>query len=265
MKQQSGYSRFGRRAATVAGVLFAVGTMTSAAPPGSNTPPPRGGCGSSRKVTSADTPRALPSQKAPRNAVVLFDGRDLSKWQSRNGGAARWEIEPDGAMRVNGTGDIMTRDKFRDYRLHVEFNVPSMPDQRGQARGNSGVYNHGRYEVQVLDSWGPAIQPPGRPLKDNECGGIYKVAAPRVNATLPPGTWQTYDITFRAPRLAADGTVTEPPRISVVHNGVQIHDNVTITGPTTAGLGAPSETIGPILLQDHGNPVRYRNIWLVPM
>jgi hypothetical protein len=211
-----------------------------------------------------DTPRALRSQKPPRGAVVLFNGKDLSKWEGRNGGEARWEIEKGGSVRVNGTGDIVTRQKFGDYRLHVEFNVPSMPDKMGQARGNSGVYNHGRYEVQVLDSYGPAIQPAGRPLEDNECGGIYKVAAPRVNATLPPGTWQTYDITFRGPRLK-DGKVVEQPRITVVQNGVKIHDNVAVGGATTAGLGDPSEETGPILLQDHGNPVRYRNIWIVPV
>jgi hypothetical protein len=166
---------------------------------------------------------------------------------------------------VAGGGDIHTARNFRDFRLHVEFNVPPMPNARGQGRGNSGVYMLGAYEVQVLDSWGPAINPPGRPLQDDECGAIYKVSAPRVNATLPPGVWQTYDIHFRAPRLdASSGAIVEPPRVTVFQNGVKIQDNVAVTGPTTSSAGAPRNGEGPILLQDHGNPVRYRNIWLVP-
>lgn len=215
------------------------------------------------RTIAADAPRALPAQKPPRNAIVLFDGKDLSRWQKRGSGEpATWRIV-DGAV-VAGGGDILTRDTFRDFRLHVEFNVPAMPRARGQERGNSGVYLHGRYEVQVLDSWGPALEPPGRPLGKDECGAIYSIAAPRVNATLPPGVWQTYEIDFTGPRLAADGSVAKSPRITVVQNGVRIHDNVTVPAPTTAGMGAPRAMEGPVLLQDHGNPVRYRNIWLIP-
>jgi hypothetical protein len=246
-----------RRAALAAGAFLALGAITIAATPG-DAPPAR-----EARPSSADTPRALPSQPPPEGAVILFDGKDLSRWTKRGGGPASWKIE-DGAM-IAGGGDIVTRDTFRDFRLHVEFNVPSLPDKRGQARGNSGVYLNGRYEVQVLDSYGPAIDPPGRPLQKNECGAIYGVAAPRVNATLPPGAWQTYDITFHGPRLGADGTVSEPPRITLVQNGVTVHDNVAVPAPTRAGLGKPGANEGPILLQDHGNPVRYRNIWLVPM
>jgi 3-keto-disaccharide hydrolase len=247
MKQQQASPA--ARVLIAAGALLTIGVVTSAAPPGD--------------TSRGDTPRALPSQKPPRNAIVLFDGKDLSRWRKRDSREpAPWRIE-NGAMVVGG-GDIVTRDTFRDFRLHVEFSVPSMPRARGQGRGNSGVYLHGRYEVQVLDSYGPAIEPPGRPLGQDECGAIYSIAAPRVNATLPPGVWQTYDIDFTGPRLSADGSVAQPPRISVVQNGVRIHDNVAVTGPTTAGMGAPSALEGPVLLQDHGNPVRYRNIWLVP-
>ena len=233
-----------RRALLAAGVFSALGALAVAAP-------------------SRDTPRALPSQKPPRGAIVLFDGKDLSHWRRRDRDEpAPWRIEK-GAI-VAGGGDIITRENFGDFRLHVEFSVPSMPEAHGQERGNSGVYMHGRYEVQVLDSYGPAIDPPGRPLQNNECGAIYEIAAPRVNATLPPGVWQTYDITFTGPRLAPDGSVSAPPRIRVVQNGVPIHENTVITGPTRAGMGAPSDIKGPILLQFHGNPVRYRNIWIVP-
>lgn len=209
-----------------------------------------------------DTPQALPSAPPPPGAVVLFDGKDLSSWTRRGGGAATWKIA-DGAA-VAGGGDILTRRNFGDYRLHVEFNVPSLPDKRGQARGNSGVYMQGRFEVQVLDSYGPALAPGAKPGKD-DCGAIYGQAAPRVNATLPPGIWQTYDIWFRAPRFDKDGTLREKPRLTVIQNGVKIHDNVAVEGGTRAGLGESDSQQGPILLQDHGNPVRYRNIWLVPM
>ncbi len=244
------------------GALLAAGTLAvcaPAAPEGARADAPA----QDGAVSAADAPRALASQPPPKGATVLFDGKDLSHWTRQRGGPAAWKIEG-GAMTAGG-GNILTREKFGDCRLHVEFNVPSMPDKRGQARGNSGVYLNGRYEVQVLDSYGPAIDPPGRPLGKNECGAIYGVAAPRVNATLPPGTWQTYDITFRGPRLGPDGAVSEPPRLSVVQNGVKIHDNVAVPAPTTAGLGKPSENQGPVMLQDHGNPVRYRNIWLVPL
>lgn len=245
------------RAAAAVAAFFSVGAVTAASL--------AQGTGSTggAAVPVRDIPRQVSSARRPAGAIVLFDGKDLSAWQKRDGGGpASWRIE-DGAAVVGG-GDIMTRQKFRDCRLHVEFNVPSMPDQTGQGRGNSGVYLMGSYEVQVLDSYGPAINPPGRPLRQDECGAIYSQAAPRVNATLPPGTWQTYDIWFRAPRFDAKGKVAERPRITVIHNGVKIHDNFEIKADTRAGMGAPSTGEGPILLQDHGNPVRYRNIWVVP-
>jgi hypothetical protein len=161
-------------------------------------------------------------------------------------------------MQVQG-GDIVTKEKFGEsFKLHVEFRVPYMPKATGQGRGNSGVYLQGRYEIQVLDSY-------GLDSKDNDCGGIYGVAKPLVNACKAPTVWQSYDIEFHSPKFA-DGKKTEPARVTVLHNGIKIHDDVKITKDnTTAGLGGDPSTPGPILLQDHGNPVQYRNIWLVPI
>ncbi|MGV3720439.1 MAG: 3-keto-disaccharide hydrolase [Actinomycetota bacterium] len=198
---------------------------------------------------------------APRGATVLFDGSDLSKWVNRKGGAAGWTVR-DGYLEVKpGNGDIITRDRFQDYRLHLEFWLPLMADAQGQARANSGVYNQGRIEVQVLDSYG---QPP----RDNEAGGIYQVAVPLRNGSKKPQKWQSYDIFYRAPRIGAGGKQTEKGRITVLHNGLMIHHNVAFDARTTTS-GLPPENNdyslpGPILLQDHGNLVRYRNIWIVP-
>lgn len=200
------------------------------------------------------------STPAPKGAVVLFDGKDFSKWVKKNGkDEVKWTLT-DGVMEgVKGHGDIMTKDKFGGkFRLHVEFRVPYEPGGKGQGRGNSGVYVQGRYEVQVLDSYG---------LKSgkNDCGAIYNVAAPKVNACKAPTVWQSYDIEFTAPKFE-NGKKTEPARMTVTHNGIMIHDDVPIpVDNTTAGLGGDPSTPGPILLQDHGHPVQYRNIWLLPV
>jgi 3-keto-disaccharide hydrolase len=194
----------------------------------------------------------------PAGATVLFDGKDLGQWVSRSDPKkpAAWKLVEGGAMQVQG-GDMVSREKFGgSFKLHIEFRVPYMPKATGQARGNSGVYLQGRYEVQVLDSY-------GLDSKDNDCGGIYGVAKPLVNACKAPTVWQSYDIEFHSPKFA-DGKKTEPARVTVLHNGTKIHDDVKITKDnTTAGLGGDPSTPGPILLQDHGNPVQYRNIWLV--
>ena len=196
----------------------------------------------------------------PKGAVVLFDGKSLDGWVQRKDGKspAKWKLVGGGAVEVNGTGDVHTKEKFGgSFHLHVEFRVPYMPKAKGQARGNSGVYVQGRYEVQVLDSFG---------LKsgDTDCGAIYEVAAPLVNACRPPEVWQSYDIEFVAPKCE-NGKKVEPARMTVYHNGVKIHDDVPITKDvTTAGLPGDPCSPGPILLQDHGNPVQYRNIWLLP-
>jgi len=194
-------------------------------------------------------------QKPPRGAVVLFDGDDTKQWQHPGkDGPITWPMI-DGAMQV-AKGNIVTKRKFTDYKLHLEFRTPYMPAKRGQARGNSGVYLAGRYEIQVLDSF-------GLEGLDNECGGIYKVARPRVNACAPPGEWQTYDIAFRAPRFDNAQKKIDNARLTVIHNGVTIHDKIEIPGPTGGALDADESQPGGIYLQDHGNPVQYRNIWLL--
>jgi hypothetical protein len=195
----------------------------------------------------------------PPGAIVLFDGKKLDQFVNTDGKSpATWELVGGGAMQVRG-GGIMTRQKFDGrVKLHVEFRVPYMPDKTGQARGNSGVYLQGRYEVQILDSYG--LQ-----SKDNDCGGIYEVAAPLVNACKAPTVWQSYDIDFTPPKYK-DGKKVEPARITVVQNGVKIHDNREIpVDNTRAGLGGDPSQPGPIMLQDHGNPVQFRNIWVVPV
>ena len=197
-----------------------------------------------------------PTVPPPSGALVLFDGTDLDRWTRIDGkGPAPWTLLPAGAIQVKG-GSIRTRDEFAGhFKLHVEFRVPYMPDGKGQGRGNSGVYLQGRYEVQILDSYGLKSQ-------DNDCGGIYKVATPLVNACKAPTVWQAYDIDFHAPQFA-DGKKTAPARISVKQNGVTIHDDVAIPiDNTVAGLGGDPSRPGPIMLQDHGNPVQFRNIWL---
>lgn len=191
----------------------------------------------------------------PENAVVLFDGKSLENWQRLDGKPATWELV-DGAMRVRG-GSIVSKQQFTDMKIHLEFRTPFMPEAQGQGRGNSGVYVHGRYEVQVLDSF-------GEEPRDNEAGGIYQVAVPKVNASLPPGEWQTYDITFYAPKYEGN-TLVEPAEITVVYNGETIHDKVKLPKPTPGGIGTDPSTPGGIMLQDHSNPVEFRNIWVLPL
>lgn len=195
--------------------------------------------------------------KAPDGAVVLFDGSNLDRWTDTDG----WEITEDGALMVTPDGSyIASKDHFSDVKLHVEFRTPFMPKSRGQQRGNSGVFFQKEFEVQVLDSYGLEGY-------NNECGALYKVAAPKVNACAPPLQWQTYDVEFRAARFDADGEVSEVPRITVRHNGVLIHNDQEIpwiTGWKEVDRLAPMPNgPGPIRLQGHNNFVQFRNIWLV--
>lgn len=195
---------------------------------------------------------------APKGAVVLFDGKDFSQWVKRDGkGEVKWTLRGGAMEGVKGHGDIVTKEKFDGkFKLHVEFRVPYEPAGQGQGRGNSGVYMQGRYEVQVLDSYGLK---PGK----NDCGAIYGVSAPKVNACKAPTVWQSYDIEFTAPKCE-NGKKAEPARMTVYQNGVKIQDDVEITSDnTTAGLGGNVCEPGPILLQDHGHPVQYRNVWLL--
>jgi len=197
--------------------------------------------------------------KAPSNAIILFNGKDLSNWTTRDGGAAGWEVD-NGVMTVaRGTGDIMTKETFTDFMLHLEFMTPDMPEAIGQAKGNSGVFLQGRYELQVLDSYG--IEVPGK----GDCGAIYNQFAPLVNVCKPPLQWQTYDVIFRASRVDDDGKVIEQARVTLLQNGMVIHNNVQTLGPTGGNIDDKLGKPGPLLLQDHGNPVKYRNIWIVPL
>jgi hypothetical protein len=221
--------------------------------------------GTNRSVPSASAAAPGSAAVAPpthKDVVILFSGRsdDLEKhWVRRRGDApARWKVQ-DGAMTPDG-GDIMSRQRFGDFQLHVEFREPSLPEARGQAKGNSGVFLQGRYEIQVLDSYG--IADPGR----GDCGAIYNQAAPLVNACKPPLQWQTYDILFRAPRVdATTRKVTEPARVTVIQNGITIQNNQEIAGLTGAAIDEAVDQPGPILLQDHGHPVWYRNVWVLPL
>jgi hypothetical protein len=201
--------------------------------------------------------------RAPADAVALFDGTDVSGWKRRDGSPTGCAAR-DGVMVCNtGAGDAVSVETFRDAQIHLEFNVPYMPDQTGQLRGNSGVYLQGCYEMQILDSWENPT------YADGSCGGLYGIAPPLVNASRKPGEWQSFDIVFRAPKCDGSGAVAEPGRVTAFHNGVLIHDQVAIGG---AGPGCGNRNIcepGPLLLQDHsGFPnapkteMRFRNIWL---
>ena len=198
------------------------------------------------------------STPAPKGAIVLFDGKDIDAWTKKDGKSkVEWKLADGTWEGVKGHGDILTKEKFDGkFKLHVEFRIPYEPGGSGQGKGNSGVYLQGRYEVQVLDSYG---------LKSgkNDCGAIYNVAAPTENVCKAPTVWQTFDIEFTSPKCE-NGKKSEPARMTVYHNGVKIHDNVEIpVDNTTSGLGGDVCTPGPILLQDHGHPVQYRNIWLL--
>ena len=239
----------------VAGVLL----MAMGVAPAVADEPPFYGDISGLKVEKADDKQDYPSTPAPDKAKVLFDGKSLDLWKpARGDGPNTWQLVEGGAMQVK-SGDLTTKELFGGhFKLHVEFRVPYMPKAQGQGRGNSGVYLQGRYEVQVLDSYGLKSQ-------DNDCGGIYKVATPLVNACKAPTVWQAYDIDFHAP-IFKDGKKVEPARISVEQNGKTIHKNVSIPiDNTVSGLGGDPSKPGPILLQDHGNPVQYRNIWILPL
>ena len=197
--------------------------------------------------------------RAPSDAVVLFDGKDLSKWAHKDGSAAKWKVESGYAEVVAKTGYIYTREAFGDCQLHVEFSEPTPPKGESQDRGNSGVFLQGLYETQVLDSYH------SKTYADGQAGAIYGQYPPLVNASRAPGQWQVYDIVFHGPRFDKDGKLLRPARETVFHNGVLVQDNVELTGPTAHGKRPPYEPQSeklPLALQDHGHPVRYRNIWI---
>ncbi len=189
----------------------------------------------------------------PSDAIVLFDGTDLSEW------TGDWNVENGAVTVVAGAGSLTTKRRFGDVQLHIEWRTPSVVEGEGQDRGNSGVFLMELYEVQVLDSY------ENETYVNGQAGAIYKQHIPLVNPTRPPGVWQSYDIIFMAPRFSADGNVELPATFTVLLNGVLIQNHVTVLG-TTVNVGEPVyETHAakePIMLQDHSNPVSYRNIWV---
>jgi hypothetical protein len=212
-----------------------------------------------KKEPRVVTPGAKASDP-PSDAVVLFDGKDLSKWKSlRDGSDAKWLVQ-DGYIQVQPrTGDIATKEEFGDCQLHIEWATPAEVKGDSQGRGNSGVFFMGRYEIQVLDSYQNPTYFHG------QAASVYKQHAPLVNASRKPGEWQTYDIIFSAPRFDEIGNVVRRARVTVFHNGVLVQNNVEIFGETwhdRAPAYIPHGPKGPIKLQDHGNPMRFRNIWI---
>jgi hypothetical protein len=198
----------------------------------------------------------------PSDAIILFDGSDVNKeWEDSKGNPTKWIVKDGALVCVKGSGVIQTKRKFNDFQLHIEWKSPSEVIGDGQGRGNSGVYLQGLYEVQVLDSYNNPT------YRQGQAGAFYKQYAPLVNASRKPGEWQTYDIIYTAPRFGNDTTsYFTPPRATVLHNGVLIQNNVSLRGPTLY-IGIPEYSIkkhdaAPLVLQDHGNPVAYRNIWI---
>ena len=190
--------------------------------------------------------------KPPEGAVVL----DASQFTKEDGKPCDWPVA-DGVLEV-GKGSVITKEKYQDFQLHVEFNLPEPPEgAKGQARSNSGVYIQRRYEVQILDSLGE------EPPKNNGCGSLYKQKAPDKNMCKKPGEWQVYDITFKAARFDAAGKKTENARITLVWNGTKVHDDAELKDKTGAGKPEGPEA-APILLQEHGAKVKFRNLWIVP-
>ena len=213
-----------------------------------------------------------PLQAPPSDAILLFEGKDLSRWRGREHGQkdaegkevksdeARWKVE-NGYMECNKSGNISTRDGFGSCQLHIEWATPKPPSGSSQGRGNSGVFMMGLYEIQVLDSY------ENETYADGQAASIYGQTPPLVNVCRPPGEWQTYDIIFNAPRFA-DGKLVRPAFVTVLQNGVLVQNHTEILGPgvhkTTAPY-RPHKDREPIVLQDHGNPIRYRNIWIRPL
>jgi hypothetical protein len=195
---------------------------------------------------------------APSDAIILFNGSSAEAWQHRNGDAAKWTVADNALTVKGGTGGIETKQKFGDCQLHIEWRTPAEVKGEGQGRGNSGVFLMGRYEVQILDSYN------NKTYTNGQAASIYKQHIPLVNACKGPGEWQTFDIIFTAPRFSDNGSVLEPARVTVIHNGVLVQNNVTIWGKSE-NTGLPTyEKHGKeaISLQDHGNPTSFRNIWI---
>ncbi len=200
----------------------------------------------------------------PSDAIVLFDGTSFDAWRHGGEKAAQWTMLHDQhAMQVKpGTGDLWSREQFGDVQLHLEWATPAKVESQSQGRGNSGVFFFGRYEIQILDSY------QNKTYADGQAGALYGQYPPMVNACRAPGEWQTYDIFFEAPRFNDDGDLVRPAYVTLIHNGVLVHNHVAMLGATqhraVASYSAHDAT-GPIKLQDHGNTMRFRNIWARPL
>ncbi|NQU47742.1 MAG: DUF1080 domain-containing protein [Planctomycetes bacterium] len=210
-----------------------------------------------RPVPEVVTPGAPSTQSqvgsAPSDAIVLFDGKNLDAW---SGG--KWKVA-DGVMTVNGTGEMVSKQTFGDIQLHLEWRAPDEPDRSSQGKGNSGVFFMGKYEMQVLNSY------QNRTYADGQAAALYGHMPPQVNAMLPTGQWQSYDVLFTAPRFKEDGTLLSPAYVTAFHNGILVHNHQELLGPSGHKSVPKYKAHGPKLplkLQDHGNPVSYRNIWI---
>lgn len=195
---------------------------------------------------------------APSDALVLFDGKDLSKWENSKGGNVEWTILDGNFTVKRGTGDIRTKQLFNDFQLHIEWKVPEDIKGESQGRGNSGVFLQGMYEIQILDCY------ENETYVNGQTGSVYKQTPPLVNAMQKPGMWNTYDIIYTAPTFTKDGKYRTPPTVTVLQNGILLQNHTTILG-TTEYIGFPSvkeHGAGPIILQDHGDPISFRNIWI---
>jgi hypothetical protein len=209
------------------------------------------------------TPGDIRTNTAPSDAIILFDGKDLSAWETaKDKSPAKWTVNADGTFTVNKpTGDIQTKQSFDDFQLHIEWSIPTNITGKNQARGNSGIHLQGMYEVQILDNYG------NETYSNGQTGSIYKQSRPLVNAMRKPGEWNVYDIIYTAPVFKEDGTYRTPPRVTVIHNGIVVQNNTTILG-TTEYIGFPKvqkHGAGPLILQSHGDPsepVSFRNIWI---
>jgi hypothetical protein len=245
--------------------MFLAATALLGAPAGDDSHP----TGTSRGFKQHDAHRPKPPvveplernepAPVPKDAVILFDGSNLDAWQSTRGGPAGWKVSGGVLEVVPGAGAIRTKAKFGSIQMHIEWASPNPPNGKGQDRGNSGVFLMGLYELQVLDSYRADT------YADGQAGAIYGQFPPLFNASRAPGEWQSYDIAFRRPRFDSEGKVLEPARVTLLHNGILVQNNEELLGETSWLKWLPFEpTIdhGPIELQDHGHPVRFRNIWL---
>ena len=210
-------------------------------------------------ITPGTTSTQMSVGVPPSDAIVLFNGRDLSNWESINGGPAKWTVANGYFAVLHGTGDIQTKDSYGDCQLHVEWATPNPPHGTDQDRGNSGVFLHGLYEIQVLDSYENVT------YADGETAAVYGQYPPLVNASRKPGEWQTYDIVFHGARFDSGGKLTRRATVTLFHNGVLVQDHVEIKGQNADHVRQPYPPMPeklPLRLQDHNHPVRYRNMWI---